>query len=66
MDISKYKKRDGRYLCNSEQVKIPEISGRWIHEHAEEIKQKDGYPGGDLVTYRCPHCEEEWEEELPQ
>lgn len=37
------------------------------HVDAREVgKQRDGYPGGDWVTMRCPHCGTVWEQELPQ
>lgn len=38
-----------------------------IHPDARELgDQRDGWPGGDLVTMRCPHCGVSWEKELPQ
>jgi hypothetical protein len=37
-----------------------------VHPQAEEISQRDGYPGGDIVTMRCPVCGHEWTMELPQ
>lgn len=37
------------------------------HESVEEIgEQINGWPGGDIVTYRCKICGVEWTEELPQ
>jgi hypothetical protein len=38
------------------------------HSAAKEVhdSQQDGYPGGDIVTLRCPDCGKEWEAELPQ
>lgn len=41
---------------------------RGIHPDAREIRdsQRDGYPGGDLVTYECPHCKQRFEIELAQ
>lgn len=36
------------------------------HEGCYEIAERDGYPGGDIVTMRCPNCGHEWEAELPQ
>jgi hypothetical protein len=40
----------------------------WVqHFDAREVgEQENGYPGGDIVTYRCPHCGHEWQAELPQ
>lgn len=41
--------------------------GRVRHHGASEVgEQRDGYPGGDLVTMRCKFCGHSWEEELPQ
>lgn len=38
-----------------------------VHADAREVgEQQDGYPGGDIVTRKCPHCGTEWEQELPQ
>lgn len=37
------------------------------HVGAREVgDQRDGYPGGDIVTYRCPNCGTRWTAELPQ
>ena len=37
------------------------------HADAYEVgEQRDGYPGGDYVDMRRPHCGTEWEAELPQ
>ena len=37
------------------------------HPDAQEVgEQQDGYPGGDIVRYKCPWCGAEWKEELPQ
>lgn len=42
-------------------------TGHWMHPDAAEVgEQRDGYPGGDLQGYECPHCKEKWTEELPQ
>ena len=38
-----------------------------LHPDARKIgDQRDGWPSGDLVTMRCPHCGWEWEKDLPQ
>ena len=38
-----------------------------VHPDAEEVgEQKDGWPGGDIITLKCPHCGHSWEKELPQ
>jgi len=37
------------------------------HPDAREVgDQESGWPGGDIVTYECPHCGARWREELPQ
>ena len=36
------------------------------HVNASEIRQRDGYPGGDLVDYQCPNCGHKFTVELPQ
>lgn len=64
-------KRDpanGLFLCSPEQPmpKGAEII-RWAHTNVVEVgEQEDGYPGGDLVTYKCKDCGQTWESELPQ
>jgi hypothetical protein len=37
-----------------------------VHVDAKEIRQRDGYPGGDIVLYECPNCGKRFEVELPQ
>lgn len=38
-----------------------------IHEHAHEVgEQRDGWPGGDIITIKCPHCGHTWHTELAQ
>lgn len=37
-----------------------------VHADAVEVKQRDGYPGGDLVDYHCPNCGLDFTVELPQ
>lgn len=40
----------------------------WSHPDAKEVDEDYGSSGvcdGDYVKYRCPHCEKEWWEELP-
>jgi len=42
------------------------LTARVIHPDARELRQRDGYPGGDLVDMHCPNCGHRWTEELPQ
>lgn len=44
-----------------EKVRVVHLDAREVHD-----SQKDGYPGGDLVTMECPHCGHRWKKELPQ
>ena len=38
-----------------------------VHPNAVEVgEQEDGYPGGDIITKKCPDCGKRWKEELPQ
>ena len=42
---------------------------RWpiVHHDAYEVgQQQDGWPSGDIVRMRCPHCGVTWRKELPQ
>lgn len=40
---------------------------RWAHEPVDEVgDQETGWPGGDIVTYRCKACGTSWKAELPQ
>lgn len=37
------------------------------HPDAHEVgEQEDGWPAGDIVTYKCPNCGHRWKMELPQ
>ncbi len=37
------------------------------HHGAHEVgEQRDGWPGGDIVSMRCPNCGHTWTQELPQ
>ena len=44
----------------------PPEGSRWEHPGASEEWSEDGYPGGDITHYKCPHCGQKWSEELPQ
>lgn len=40
---------------------------RWAHSNIVAVgRQRDGYPGGDIQTYRCTDCGHQWDTELPQ
>lgn len=46
----------------------PGGEGRVYHPHAREIddSQESGWSSGDTIRNRCPVCQHEWREELPQ
>lgn len=40
---------------------------RICHPDAHEVgEQENGWPGGDIVRYKCPNCGHRWSRELPQ
>lgn len=56
-----------RQTCTPENPMPKGAKGRWEHTNAHEVgDQEDGYPGGDIVRYRCDNCGHTWETELPQ
>ncbi len=56
-----------RLICTEKDPWKPGMEKR-IHPSSKPIpdSQQDGWPGGDTVTLRCPHCLSEFEIELPQ
>ena len=55
------------FICTAETPYDGKAPGYVRHTGAHEVgDQRDGYPGGDIVTMRCDHCGAEWDEELPQ
>ena len=57
-----------RFVCTKQTPWSPD-KGRWVsHDGAYEVpdSQRDGWPGGDIVTMECPHCGHRWKMELPQ
>lgn len=44
----------------------PPPGTKWQHADAVEKWSEDGYPGGDIAHYECPHCGETFSVELPQ
>jgi len=56
-----------KHICTAEDPWTPERGNRSVHPDARETgPQRDGYPGGDWVTYKCPHCGRLFDVELPQ
>lgn len=56
-----------RQLCTPESPMPKNAKGYWAHRDVEEVgNQEDGYPSGDIQTYRCKSCGKMWKEELPQ
>ena len=55
------------YLCTKEHPWTKSIPGPVQHTGAHEVgEQRDGYPGGDIITMECSNCKHRWTEELPQ
>ena len=63
-----------KVICTA---KDPYDESRIVHEkgvtvsveHPDAVgvgEQEDGYPGGDIVKYACPHCKTRFSVELPQ
>jgi hypothetical protein len=47
--------------------KTGSADSRIEHTEVEEVgEQEDGWPGGDIVTYRCKICGKMWKAELAQ
>lgn len=56
-----------RHICTAADPYDSAEHGRACHPDAREVgEQVDGYPGGDLVRYLCPHCATSWMKELAQ
>ena len=57
----------GPYVCTAAAPWNATIKGRVIHPGGRQIgEQRDGYPGGDIVTMECTVCGHRWTMELPQ
>ena len=62
-----HKRKEERFICTKDHVwdgsreKMPVE-----HPDAQEVRCWDGWPAGDIVEYRCPHCGHTWKSELPQ
>jgi len=55
------------HICTADDPWSPEKAKRARHNDAVPIgEQQDGWPSGDIQRYRCPHCEHEFDLELPQ
>lgn len=55
--------------CTKDNPYTPERDNpedRWEHDGIVEVDQRDGYPGGDIIKWRCMNCGLEGESELPQ
>jgi hypothetical protein len=57
-----------RFICIPEHPWRPGLPTPVTHPAGREIpdSQRDGYPGGDIVTIECTVCGHRWEMELPQ
>jgi hypothetical protein len=54
------------FTCTKDHPWSPKEETPAEHPDAVEVDCQDGYPGGDIVTYRCPHCGKAFKCELPQ
>ena len=54
------------FICTRETPWRPGLPTPVIHAEVTEVSQRDGYPGGDIVTMQCAICGHRWEKELPQ
>jgi len=55
------------FYCRAEHIWQPGIKAfKVLHPDAVELRQEDGWPGGDVVVYECPHCKHRFRIELPQ
>lgn len=56
------------HICTAadpyDEVKHRGLRGR--HPDAKFLSSSDGYPGGDLDHYRCPHCGKRFTVEVAQ
>lgn len=56
-----------QFFCTAETPWNPSIKGYIVHADSYEIgEQEDGWPAGDIITKKCPHCGLIWKMELPQ
>jgi hypothetical protein len=56
-----------RFTCTPETPWSEGLPTPVVHPSAKEVgDQKDGWPGGDIVTMCCPVCGTRWTKELPQ
>lgn len=54
------------WRCTKDNPCPKDWDGRGIHPDAVVVGEQDGWPGGDLENYECPHCGRRWTQELPQ
>lgn len=54
------------FICSAAHPWRPGMPTPVVHPEAVEVSSRDGYPGGDLATFRCPVCGHEWEMEMAQ
>lgn len=55
------------FICTKENSWKEGLPTPVQHPDAHEVgDQRDGWPGGDIVTMECPNCKHRWTMELPQ
>jgi hypothetical protein len=48
-------------VCTKENPWRPGMPTPVVHPEAYEVgEQQNRWPGGDIVTYRCPNCSHTW------
>lgn len=64
----RYTIHSGRFFCTKTHKYNRVIHGdiQVTHVDATEEWAEDGYPGGDIAHYKCPHCGETWSSEVAQ
>lgn len=56
-----------KFLCTAEMPWDGSTGKRVEHDNIVRIgEHEDGYPAGDIITWKCLNCGHIWEEELPQ
>lgn len=58
---------EGYPICTAERPWRESDGVPALHPDAfEDGEQESGWPAGDVVPMRCPHCGVRWKKELPQ
>jgi hypothetical protein len=55
-----------RHVCAKENPWNDGMDVKAVHPDAEFVSSEDGYPGGDISWYKCPHCGLTFDVEMAQ